>query len=660
MHTAPLLLPISKVCLFKPLTACLWNREVSRTGCIHRADRSISGEGSYDPNHESDFDQSPSLRPQDAHEPVSFAPSNILPVPSSRSRRKILPPIRITSPTTTGDSLARFHNAWSTAVNSRLGRVENAKFLEHFRYILVASQLLNEYLDQGSLPPPTSVSGPGSDCVANEPAILTDTNTLYGAAATAGVAFAAVWLIHWARSAKGGHLSKSRMALVLTIFALISLVAYAYVRRQWLKYLRHQAVDAASNLTNNWQAFEVSSTSALQFIQEVELVSKGYRLSTPLPPVSRLEDSGPSRRCARLRKVLQKSYASLIPACIAGIATLRTLIDEDDLDKYFEVYDINPQDAQEAAGADAIGILEDDPESLKSLRVLSYRASILRRVTISALMSLQADGSKPDFARWRTATELLFSLSNNMASSADKVQSVMTEMETLNVPLTPATRSPHSAPGRDNMRSQVRKISALSSGIRSLQAKMQILREETNRSIESSDDMTDLGPNLMAQYDSIGTDLKDLMQAWETGKASLQSNITRQEKRLSSVSNVSGLRSPVSSLGGLTAVDEDGDGSPANALRLLSGDGDGMTSKRSSIGTVSEEGEAVFEAIAMPKKRSSLTREERITQMHQERERRTSLMARRDANTSMMKELENVITLRPKKGINGPTRITSI
>jgi hypothetical protein len=527
-------------------------------------------------------------------------------------------------------------------VNSRLGRVENEKFLEHFRYILVASQLLNEYLDQGSLPPPTSTPRHDTDGVANEPAILNNANSLYGAAATAAVAFTAVWLIHWARSAKGGYISKSRMALVVVIFTVLALVGYAYVRRQWLKYLRHQAVGAATSLTTNWQAFEVSSTSALQFIQEVELVSKGYRL--------------------RLRKVLHKSYASLIPACIAGIATLRTLIDEDDLERYFDVYDINAQDAQEASGTDAASILEDDAESLKSLRVLGYRASILRRVTVSALMSLQADGSKPDFTRWRTATELLFSLSDTMATSADKLQSVMSEMEHLQVPATPVMRSPHSAPARDNMRSQVRKISALSSGIRSLQAKMQVLREETNKSIESSDDLTDLGPNLMAQYDSIGTDLKDLMQAWEAGKASLQSNITRQEKRLSLVSNASGLRSPVSSLGGLTAVDEDGDGSPANALRLLSGDGgDIMASKRSSIATsVSDEGEAVFEAIAMPKKRSSLTREERITQMHQERERRTSLMARREANTSMMKELENVITLRPKKGINGSTRITSI
>ena len=54
---------------------------------------------------------------------------------------------------------------------------------------------------------------------------------------------------------------------------------------------------------------------------------------------------------------------------------------------------------------------------------------------------------------------------------------------------------------------------------------MQILREETNRSIEQSEDLTDLGPNLMAQYEAIGADLKELMQAWEAGKSSLQSNL---------------------------------------------------------------------------------------------------------------------------------------
>ena len=135
-------------------------------------------------------------------------------------------------------------------------------------------------------------------------------------------------------------MSKSRIALVLAVFALAVLFVYAFVRRQWLKYLRQQAVSVATDLTTNWQALEVSTTSALQLIQEVELVSKGYRLSTPLPPASRLDLNSPLRRCARLRKVLHKAYAASIPACIAGITTLRSLIDEDDLDKYLSLIHI--------------------------------------------------------------------------------------------------------------------------------------------------------------------------------------------------------------------------------------------------------------------------------------------------------------------------------
>lgn len=201
------------------------------------------------------------------------------------------------------------------------------------------------------------------------------------------------------------------------------------------------------------------------------------------------------------------------------------------------------------------------------------------------------------------------------------------------------------------MRSQVRKISALSSGIKGLQAKMQILREETNKSIETSEDMTDLGPSLMAQYESIGSDLKDLMRAWETGKASLQSNITKQEHRISLAS--SGLRSPVSSLGGLTAVEEGG--SPADALKALNGD---PLSNRSSMATSPSDEEQIFEAIAMPKRRSTMTREERVLKMQEERDRQATLRARRESNTHMLRELESVINLRPKK--TGAARITSM
>lgn len=83
-----------------------------------------------------------------------------------------------------------------------------------------------------------------------------------------------VCVLHWAKSAP----NKGRILVVLALIAVLGIASYGYLRRQWLKYLRHQAVDAASGLTTNLQAFEVSTTAVLSLVQEVELVSKGYRM----------------------------------------------------------------------------------------------------------------------------------------------------------------------------------------------------------------------------------------------------------------------------------------------------------------------------------------------------------------------------------------------
>ncbi|RMY70723.1 hypothetical protein D0863_05613 [Hortaea werneckii] len=588
----------------------------------------LEGDGYLDRSFDDDDlepDESPSPS-EGHHEHPNFAPLNShVPSKARRARQSLLPQLE-KDPTVPQSTLSRIHTTWSIALNSRLSRADNAKFIEHFRYVIVASQLLNEYLDHGSLPR-SAETGLGGDGVQNESGIPDVKTSLYGAFAVAACAFALVYLIHWARSGQSSFLSHGRVALALTVFALVAFVGYAYVRRQWLKFLRRNAVAAITTLTSNWQAFEISCSSALGFIQEVELVSKGFRLSLPLPPASRVEGQGASRRCGRVRKALHRAFVGVIPACIEACKVLEGLIDEDDLAKYFEVYDISSQDAKEASGDNSLSVLEDDAESLKSLRVLSYRLGVLRRVTLCSLMSLEADGGKPDFYRWRVTIEAMQTISNILAPSARRLQQILNEMETISVPQTPV-RNGHGA-SREKMRSQVRKISTLSSGIRGLQAKMQILREETNRSIEQQEDLTDLGPSLMAQYESIGTDLRELMQAWESGKTSLQSNITKQERRISMAS--SGLRSPVSSIGGLTAVDEDG--TPDDALKALNG---GSRSNRSSLGTTPSDEEQVFEALAVPRQRSTLTREERIVKMQEERERQASLRAKRESNTNML------------------------
>ena len=178
---------------------------------------------------------------------------------------------------------------------------------------------------------------------------------------------------------------------------------------------------------------------------------------------------------------------------------------------------------------------------------------------------------------------------------------------------------------------------------------MHVLREECDRSLGESMDVTELGANLIAQYESVGGDLKALMQEWEAGKAALTINIDKNERRISQSSG--GWRLSTSSIGGATAVE----GSPQDALRALTGD-DGS---RSSLEMSTSDNEEVFEAIAIPKQRSKLTREERIAKMQEERLRVASAREKSDANTHMLRELESVISLKQPR-VRTAGRITSI
>ncbi|KAH8732635.1 Mysoin-binding motif of peroxisomes-domain-containing protein [Phaeosphaeriaceae sp. PMI808] len=565
----------------------------------------------------------------------------------SRIRDRLPQPLRIHG---RHGSIARIHTACSKAVNSRLGRADNERFLEHFRYRIVASQLVGgqqEGLRTGAGPQEFNKVVVAATATAT-------TISLSGAALTGATAFTMIWLVHWSRrqgKEEAGGVSKARSLLVLIVFASVATAVYTYMRRQWLQYLRQEAVEAASALVANLQALDASICSVLALIQEVELVSRGYRLSSPLPPISRIEEKGQARRCQRLRRSLRAAFATLVPIFALQCHSLKQLVLEGDLDKYLDVYDITNSDLLEASQG-CSDTEFDDAESLKALRILQYRLTTLRRLYLCSLLALEADGGKPDFTRWSTVVDSMQSLARPTGQWSEKFNAVLAEEEQFIIP-SPIHMTP--TPGKENLRNSVRKLSGLSQGIRGLQAKMQVLREETNKSLENTDDVHELGRHLMLQYDSIGTDIKSLVQAWEAGKTALALNIDRQERRISQAS--SGLRSPAPSLGGLTAV---GEGSPSDALRALNGD---LLSPHQSA-PPSEQGsnsdDEVFEAIAIPKTRLTMSREERMQKIQEDRLRQSTAREQRDASTNMLRELESVINLRPHR-VTGPGgRVTSL
>ena len=158
-------------------------------------------------------------------------------------------------------------------MNSRLGRADNERFLEHFRYLIVASQLLSE---QGGLRT-AAIPNFAAEGRPSPQEFKVATTSVSGAVLTGATAFILVWLVHWSRNRPSGS-SRARTLVVLLAFAAVATAFYGDVRRQWLQHLRQQAVEGASALVTNMQAFETSTSSALALIQEVELVSRGYRL----------------------------------------------------------------------------------------------------------------------------------------------------------------------------------------------------------------------------------------------------------------------------------------------------------------------------------------------------------------------------------------------
>ncbi|KAK2065799.1 hypothetical protein LY76DRAFT_585740 [Colletotrichum caudatum] len=578
---------------------------------------------------DSTYDVSPPSSPE-------FAPTG-RPMVRSRFRNN---PLRVDIPTKAASDKS-YRKSYSTAVASRIDRADNSKFLEQFRYTIIASQLLSGH---SILSQHNASSRSANAAIDGNPTDKLLDST--GAVVVVLGALALVVTINWL--ARSGPLNKRRAAVILLVVVITAGIAHVFMRRQWLRYRRMQALSEVTAFVSNSQEFDSATGAAIALIQEVELVSRGYRLSAPLPPISRIEDRSQTRKCMRLRKALRACFADVIHAYAQTVLVVKGFSEQLDLEKYYDIYDISDFDMSDAKQGFQENEFEDN-ESLRTLKVLAARFHTIRKMFLCALLALDASGDSSDLLKWTTTVEAVRTLNTVTQKAFESLGRLLSDEESFPPPPTPKVPL---TPGRERWRSQLRKLNSLSSGIRGLQAKLTLLREESDRSLNESDDISELGTSLMLQYESIGADLRILMQAWEEGKAALAMGIDRNEKRLSSMST---LLSPTSSLSGLTTVEE---GGAAEALKALNGESPSITDFSS---TGEPDTEEIFEAVAQSRPRSLLTREERIIKMREDREKREIAKEKADANRGMMKELEMVINLRPRPrtGMN-PSRIVSM
>lgn len=99
-----------------------------------------------------------------------------------------------------------------------------------------------------------------------------------------------------------------------------------------------------------------------------------------------------------------------------------------DLDKYYDIYDISDIDYSEAM----LGFSEtefEDPETLRTLKILAARFHTTRKVFLCCLLALNADGGKSDFPRWSAALDEISAVSEITKESEGRLRQVLGEEE---------------------------------------------------------------------------------------------------------------------------------------------------------------------------------------------------------------------------------------
>jgi Mysoin-binding motif of peroxisomes len=546
-----------------------------------------------------------------------------------------------------------------------VANLSDERFLDRFRYIIIASQLLSEDSKPRTRP-------------ADDDSSLSMSLSLRGALLTTGLSFFVPWLLHWVRILfrNPARTSWTQICLYPILAFAAALFLIAAFRRQYARFVRQSTALAASKFVSESHKFDTATSAVLRYVQEIEVVARGYhmsvpaapsltsrlicRSSNPMPPISRLDEKHAARHCRELRSLVAKSLTTGLTQFVHFHNELQPFVNMDDLNSYYHIYEISTEDFAGAVNF-ANDMSLDAQESLEQLRFLSSLHAMARKLLLIDLLALRPYRSWSDVYLWRRVMGILQTLLEDNIQATNHLSDALSDENRPEPRIVGGSQhddmlsSPapiSTSPLRQQPQAQNRRFETVASGVRSLNAKVRIARDDLADLIANDASEATISSTIAKHYENVGSELRNLLVDWERGRSAMSLN-AEVEGRASRPS--SGVRSPISpspSLGGVTMVD----GGPADALRLLTGDYD--SGQATSADGHDEE---VFEAVARPRKRLSLavlTREEKMAKLQEDRKKRATFHEQAETTTNMLRELQMVIKHRPHNRTS--SRVTSV
>ncbi len=103
-----------------------------------------------------------------------------------------------------------------------------------------------------------------------------------------------------------------------------------------------------------------------------------------------------------------------------------------DLEKYFDVYEINGIDLQDAEIMGTSDLSEmETADKLHDLKIGLQKLHRVRKIFLCTLLALNADGGKADFVRWAITSEVMGALSTIIAKTVLDMDEVLGDEEGL-------------------------------------------------------------------------------------------------------------------------------------------------------------------------------------------------------------------------------------
>ncbi|KAH8675798.1 Mysoin-binding motif of peroxisomes-domain-containing protein [Xylariales sp. PMI_506] len=561
-------------------------------------------------------------------------------------------------------SLDRIQNASMPMVTPKAQNKQIRKSLEHIKFLVNSSQIWEEKHVFG-LSLPASASTPKSAVPSPYPQPWNTNGVIAAASAGFFVAGLARWFL------VGGFVAISLKRIIVTAVLIVAAVRQVkkYTRRQWLEYLHQQAIAEAERFMSNSSEFDQVIGSAVSFVMEVELISRGYRLSLPVPPVSRMENADQRLRSRGMRKALIENLTPVIKQYYQGAREIREFPDPAELKMNDDTKQLDPVQIEQAMTE----FLNMDPSSKDAQKTAhlqkAYRLSRdTRKLFLVGLMSITTQGKRPDLLRFTKTLQALRDCNRETIAACYRMKSILSGDADYAKLESTAPMSPR----HGRWKVQIQRVADMTMTIRGLQAKMAILLDESTVALDKADDISELGPLFLSQYDSVGKDLKDLMESWEIDKKNLIRTIADNQRRKSGNSQWSGspgpllissptpaqspetIASPISltepvEMASILEDNDEGMG-PEDAIRRL----DGEIPLRSEVmggSPITPEAlkaklEESYEAIATPRPKSMLSRRERLEKMQEERAAKEAARDRALQQNRIMGELRDVLKSR--------------